>query len=68
LKTITVIVSKEGQTRVEANGFAGGECRLATAKIRAALGQESDEQLKPEFASQPQSHVAHASNGAPLGS
>jgi Protein of unknown function (DUF2997) len=54
LRTITIIVSKEGHTRIEATGFEGGDCRLASEKLRQALGEQLSEQLKPEFAMQPQ--------------
>ena len=53
MKTITILISPNGDTKIEAHGFVGGECRLATQKLRTALGQDSSEQLKPEF-----SHVS----------
>jgi hypothetical protein len=49
LKTITIFVSPQGDTMIEVHGFEGGECRLATPKLRAALGSDISEQLKPEF-------------------
>ena len=58
MKTITMMISPQGDVRIEANGFIGGECRLATAKLRAELGQDSSEQLKPEYAMQPQAASA----------
>ncbi len=67
MKTITIIISPQGDAKIEASGFSGGECRTATAKLRVALGQESDEQLKPEFAQQPQLNPAHTTTGALIG-
>ena len=49
MKTITILISPSGDTKIEAHGFVGGECRLATQKLRSALGQDSGEQFKPEF-------------------
>ena len=49
MKTIEIIVSPEGETRVETKGFAGGECREASKFIEEALGQRQAEQLTAEF-------------------
>jgi hypothetical protein len=49
MKTIEIIVSPDGQTRVEAKGFVGAECREASRLIERALGQQTDEQLTGEF-------------------
>ena len=49
MKTIEIIISPDGQTRVETKGFSGGECRQASAFIEQALGQGRQEQLKSEF-------------------
>ena len=49
MKQITVTVTPGGQTKVVAEGFAGGECRQATAFLRAALGQPVQEQLTAEY-------------------
>jgi hypothetical protein len=48
-KIIRVIVSPKGETKVETNGFSGGECREASRFIEQALGQQVGEQLTPEF-------------------
>jgi hypothetical protein len=48
-KTIEIIVSPAGQTRVETKGFAGSECRQASEFIENALGQRTGEQLTAEF-------------------
>ena len=48
-KTIEIIVSPNGQSRVETKGFAGAECREASQFIEQALGQRTSEQLTAEF-------------------
>jgi hypothetical protein len=48
-KTIEVIVSPDGQTRVETKGFTGTECRQASEFLEKALGRRSSEQLTAEF-------------------
>ncbi|MBX3452772.1 MAG: DUF2997 domain-containing protein [Planctomycetaceae bacterium] len=48
-KTIEIIVSPNGQTRVETKGFVGSECRQASQFIEHALGQWTSEQLTAEF-------------------
>lgn len=49
MKTIEIIVSPTGETKVETKGFDGAECREASKFIEQALGQRKDEQLKAEF-------------------
>jgi hypothetical protein len=34
---------------VETHGFLGSECREASRFLEKALGQQTDESLKPEF-------------------
>ena len=48
-RTIEIIVSPTGQTRVETRGFAGNECQQASQFIEQALGQRTGEQLTAEF-------------------
>ncbi len=49
MKTIEIIVSPEGQTRVETKGFSGAECQQATRFLEAALGQTTCRQLTTEY-------------------
>ena len=49
MKTIEITVSPKGETQVETKGFAGCECREASKFIESALGNATDETLKPEF-------------------
>jgi hypothetical protein len=56
-KTIEIVISPSGQTRVETKGFAGNECREASEFLETALGRCSSEQLTAEFyAASQQSH------------
>jgi len=48
-KTIEIIISKSGQSKVETKGFTGSECRDASRFIEQALGQQASEILKAEF-------------------
>ena len=54
MKTIEIIVSPKGETRVQTKGFAGASCREASKFIEQALGQRTDERLTADF-HQPQS-------------
>ena len=49
MKTIEIVISPTGQTRVETKGFAGPECRHASEFIEKALGKRTSEQLTAEF-------------------
>ena len=49
MKTIEVIVARDGSSRVETNGFSGSDCRQASEFLERALGSRSIERLKAEF-------------------
>jgi Protein of unknown function (DUF2997) len=49
LKTIEITVDPKGQSRVETNGFTGGECREASRFVEQTLGTRSAEILTAEF-------------------
>ena len=55
-KTIEIIVSPTGETKVETKGFTGAECREASKLIEQALGQRADEQLTAEFHASASTH------------
>lgn len=46
---IEVVVSPQGQARVETKGFSGSTCRDASGFIERALGKIANEQLTNEF-------------------
>jgi hypothetical protein len=49
MKTIEITVDPKGQTKIEARGFSGAECRGASKFIVQALGQQTGEKLTAEF-------------------
>lgn len=49
LRTIEIIISPNGQSRVETKGFAGSQCREASHFLEAALGKPTSETLTAEF-------------------
>ncbi|MCD0462166.1 DUF2997 domain-containing protein [Roseiconus lacunae] len=48
-KIIEVTVSPAGETKVETKGFAGAECRDASAFIEKAMGNRQSETLTAEY-------------------
>lgn len=48
-RTIEVIVSPNGETRIETRGFAGSSCQVASRFLEQALGTKAAEQLTAEF-------------------
>jgi hypothetical protein len=49
MRTIEVIVSPQGQTRLETKGFAGASCKDASRFIENALGRKVSEQATAEM-------------------
>lgn len=49
MRTIEVIVTPKGETRIETKGFAGSACREASKSLESALGARTDETLTAEF-------------------
>ena len=62
MRTIEITITPSGRTIVETTGFAGANCRQASAFIEQALGQKTGEQLTTEFYL-PQSHSQHLQEG-----
>ena len=48
-QTIEVVISPQGETRVETKGFTGGSCRQASQFLEQALGTTTNETLTAEF-------------------
>jgi hypothetical protein len=46
---IEVVISPDGQSKVETKGFTGPSCQDASRFIEEALGSRVDEQLTGEF-------------------
>jgi hypothetical protein len=49
MKTVEIIVTKEGQTSVQTKGFSGDSCREASQFIEQALGKVAEDKLTAEF-------------------
>jgi len=52
-RTIEIIISPRGESRVETKGFVGGDCRQASRFLESTLGKTVSETLTAEF------HDAH---------
>ena len=52
MKTIEIVVSPQGESRVETKGFTGSECQKASQFLEMALGKQTTASLKPEFYAQ----------------
>lgn len=48
-KTIVVIVTPNGETKVETKGFSGSKCQEASRFLETALGEKTSEKLTAEF-------------------
>ena len=48
-RTIEIIITPQGQVQIDAVGFKGPDCELATAFLEEALGVVGAKQKKPEF-------------------
>jgi hypothetical protein len=49
MKTIEIVISPTGETKLETRGFAGAECLAATRELEAALGRKAAERLSAEY-------------------
>ena len=52
MKSIEIVVSPQGESRVETKGFTGSECQKASQFLKIALGKQTAASLKPEFYAQ----------------
>ncbi len=48
-RTIEIIISPSGESRVETKGFAGSDCREASRFLESALGNTTSESLTAEY-------------------
>jgi hypothetical protein len=48
-KTIQVVVSPKGETKIETFGFTGSACQDASRALEQALGAKSEETLTGEY-------------------
>lgn len=49
MKTIEIVVSPDGTTRIETRGFSGASCQDASRFLEQALGRTTAEQRTAEF-------------------
>jgi hypothetical protein len=63
-RTIEVIVSPQGETRIETRGFAGSSCQQASRFLEQALGVQASEKLTAEFYQQESSQQHLQQGGA----
>ncbi|QDU88425.1 hypothetical protein Pla175_18030 [Pirellulimonas nuda] len=63
MKSIEIIVSPQGEARIETRGYAGAACQDASRLLEAALGVRQSEQLTSAFFQQPVSVPSHLSAG-----
>lgn len=61
-RVIEIIVSPQGQTRLQTMGFTGSTCREASRFLELALGHGSGEQLTAEFFQPSAEHTTQQSN------
>lgn len=47
-KKLIIRINKKGEVKIEAKGFEGQECLLATEPFEKALGNVSEREMKPE--------------------
>ncbi len=64
MKTIEIIVSPNGETRIETRGYSGSACQQASRLLEASLGIKQSEQLTSAFFQQPESLHNRLSTGA----
>ncbi|NLX96904.1 MAG: DUF2997 domain-containing protein [Rhodopirellula sp.] len=48
-QTIEILVTRDGKTSIQTQGFAGSTCRDASKFLEEALGQRASERLTAEF-------------------
>jgi hypothetical protein len=65
MQIIEVIVSPQGETRVETKGFVGSSCRQASQFLEEALGAMVSEKLTAEFYQQEATQQRLQQGGAP---
>jgi hypothetical protein len=46
---VEIVISPQGEARIETKGFAGANCRAASQWLEVALGVRTAEQLTADF-------------------
>jgi hypothetical protein len=53
MKTIDVTIDTDGNIEVATSGFAGAECKQATAELERQLGKVTHDEVTPEYHKRP---------------
>jgi hypothetical protein len=61
-KTIEIIISPKGETKLETKGFAGSNCQEASRAFEQALGAKTSEQLTSEYYAEPNTNHIETTN------
>jgi hypothetical protein len=62
MKTIEIVVSPKGESKIETKGFAGAGCQEATRAMEQALGAKTSETLTGEFYTEVNTNHVEAQN------
>ena len=62
-KSVDVIISPQGDVKVEAQGYSGSSCTEATKFITEALGKQVSEEKTADYYKQGQTHVTQGHGG-----
>jgi len=49
MKTFTIIIAPDGQTKIATDGYTGSSCREASRFLEDAIGTGTVERLKAEY-------------------
>ena len=63
MKRIEIVISPDGQTRLETKGFAGRSCQEASRFLERALGRSESDQRTSEFYRQRTDQAQHLEEG-----
>ena len=66
MKSIDVIISPQGETRITTHGFSGTACQAASKSLQMAFGTTSQETLLPEYFSAPNVVSHHQAEDPPF--
>lgn len=47
-KKLTITITPQGESKIEASGFAGAECLAATKSLEEAIGVTGEREMKGE--------------------
>lgn len=62
MKTIEIIVSPKGETKLETKGFNGSGCQDASRAFEAALGAKTSDTVTSEFYADPEVNTIETTN------